>query len=136
MSEVERQVVLLGKKKTKIRTTRVPAKYHYFSKMPYSNIMQEQFHFNSTHTVNNCGCGLLFFLFFCQGRVGKGSEKQLWLCDCTHTVNNCGCLIQWTIVTVGFSFFFLLSGSRGRRQRKNKKKWIIVRCDKRKIIKK
>ena len=34
----------------------------------------------------------------------------------THTVNNCGCLTQWTIVTVGFSFFFLLSGSCGKRQ--------------------
>ena len=23
--------------------------------------------------------------------MGKGGEKQLWLCNCTHTVNNCGC---------------------------------------------
>ena len=91
---------------------------------------------NSTHTVNHCGCGFLFFSFSCQGHMGKGREKQLWLCDCTHTVNNCGCLIQWTIVPVGFSFFFLLSGSRGKRQWKNKKKWIIVTREKRKIIKK
>ena len=29
-----------------------------------------------THTVSHCGCGFLFFSFFCQGHVEKGSEKD------------------------------------------------------------
>ena len=97
MSEVERQVEFSSEKKTKIRTTRVPT---IFRKCHARILCKSNSRFNSTHTVNNCGCGFLFFLSF----VRVTWEKVV--------KSNCGCVIaltQSTIVAVSHSglLFFL-----------------------------
>ena len=92
MSEVERQVEFSSEKKTKIRTTRVPT---IFRKCHARILCKSNSRFNSTHTVNNCGCGFLHFLSF----VRVTWEKVV--------KSNCGSVIAIVAVSHSGLLFFL-----------------------------
>ena len=129
VSEVERQVVLSSEKKTKTNTT-------IFRECHTRILCKSNSRFNSTHTVNNCGCGFLFFL---------SPVRVTWK---KVVKNNCGCVIaltQLTIVAVSSSeqlwlwaslFSFYCQDHVVKGSEKTKKKWIIVTSEKSKLIKK